>query len=240
LDACAAVQEVRAVTDRRAAARFLERHGARPGETLSWVGIDGGFSALNVALNSDLTRVSLLCGTVADNRHHPATEHLARFRAREGWLGKRELRGVGVIPLGGLCPRLAVPGVALIGDAAGQVFSAHASGTGFGLIAAHLLAETLAKGSDPGDPAIARGYERAFRREYGPTLAIADAVRRSIQLLSGEDLAALLGAGLLPPALVEAGLAHRLPALSLCEIPGLLRGAGRFLWALLLGKRSGA
>ena len=87
-------------------------------------------------------------------------------------IGPRVFGGSGAIPLRRTHDRLAGDRVALLGDAACQVFPAHGSGVAAGLLAARLLADTLAAGGPIGD------YAVAWQRRHGGVSAFFDDFRR--------------------------------------------------------------
>ncbi|HMV75811.1 MAG TPA: FAD-dependent oxidoreductase, partial [Microthrixaceae bacterium] len=60
---CTASQFMFRVAEVDGARRFLDRRGVRAGDGVTWVGLDGGFSALAVTVQPDLERVSVLTGT---------------------------------------------------------------------------------------------------------------------------------------------------------------------------------
>ena len=73
-----------------------------------------------------------------------------------------------------------------MGDAACQVFPAHGSGIGMGLIAGRMLADAVADAVDPGDEQVLWGYQAAFQHEFGGLLAAFDAFRRMSTVLGGD------------------------------------------------------
>ncbi|RMH41721.1 MAG: FAD-binding protein [Deltaproteobacteria bacterium] len=215
-DLCAAAQAVFAVDDRAAAEDFFARHGVSPGDTLCFTGIHGGFSILNVRLaGGDL---SVLTGSIPA-LGHPSGEHILRaFAAEHAWIGARRFGGARAIPLRRPYDRLAADGVAALGDAACQVFPAHASGIGAGLVAARMLADALADG---------RGvdtYAVRWQRTHGGLLAAYDVFRRLSQALTADELARLIEKGIMDPDLAAAGLAQRAPVPSPASLPGKLVG----------------
>ncbi|NMB77335.1 MAG: FAD-binding protein [Myxococcales bacterium] len=224
---CQAQQEVRIISDRKGAARFMEESGCRPGETLSWTGIDGGFSVLTLTIDEATERAALLCGTVAGGQHRSPTEHLTAFVEKNRWLGERLFGGAGVIPLRRPFERIAAEGVALIGDAASMVFAAHGSGVGYGLLSGKTLAGAVRAHDDPGSLAAAWAYQESFQREHGGTLAAADAFCRMTQSLSGAEVEGVIRAGMVSEGALRASLAHRVPTLRDVRLPtlgvGLLR-----------------
>lgn len=227
---CQAQQEVRQIGDRSRAARFMEEAGCRPGETLSWTGIDGGFSVLTVTIDAAIERASLLCGTVPGDSRRPPSAHLADFLAKNPWLGGRLFGGAGAIPLRRPYERLAAPGIALIGDAACMVYAAHGSGTGFGLIAGAALAAAVRAHDDPGSAEAAWAYQESFMRAHGGALASADAFCRMIQSLTGAEVEEVIRAGMVSEGALRASLEHRVPSLRDLRLPslgaGLLRAPG--------------
>ncbi|MFO7567341.1 MAG: FAD-dependent oxidoreductase [Enhygromyxa sp.] len=204
---CAAAQAVHAVADLPAARAYFERHAVAEGESLCFAGIAGGYSILNVRLEGD--ELSILTGSVPADGHLSGRALLDRFVAEQPWIGPELFGGARAIPIRRPFDRLAHGRVALLGDAGSQVFSAHGSGIGLGLLAGRMLAEALADG---------RGvlhYQRRFHREQGGVLAAYDVFRRYSQRLSPSDLATLMRAGLLDAASATAGTSQRLPQLDL-------------------------
>jgi len=206
---CVALQEVREVRDRAGAARFLSRMGASPGVNITWVGLTSGFSTLAVGLDADLHEVDLLAG--AAGSRHDAARLLQQLRAREGWIGERLLGGGGTIPLRRPYDRLGAPGIALVGDAACQVYSAHGSGVGMGLLAGRQLGEVAASFDDPGCEEATWAYQARFHHKHGGLLAATDLFRRTSQALRPDQVAALFGTGLIEPAGTLQGLRQRFP-----------------------------
>ena len=62
--------------------------------------------------------------------------------------------GQRAIPLGRPHDTLASDRVALVGDAARQVFSAHGSGIGAGMVAARMLVDAIVRGAGPAEYAV--------------------------------------------------------------------------------------
>jgi len=209
-DLCSASDGRYEVADAGGAERFLERHGARPGDTVTRVGVDGGFSTLAVSVTEDLTRVGVLVGCLADGRHGPAPRLLADLLRAEPWIGTEIVLGTGVIPLRRPYARITAPGLALVGDAACQVFPAHGSGIGIGLVAGSLLAEAVADADDPGDPErLWAGYQAPFQRSEGADLAAYDVMRRASTHLDGAGVDALVRSGLVDERTARNGLDQR-------------------------------
>lgn len=211
-DTCVASQEVRHVRDLEAACAYFDERGAHDGDVLLYAGVAGGYSILNVRRHGD--RIFLLSGTIpADG--HPSGRHVVDdFVRRHDFIGERDFGGARAIPLVYPRPIVSRGRVAALGDAAGQVFSAHGSGVGTGLVAARMLDDALAAGD-------LRHYQRAFQRRFGLQLATQDLFRRFTQELSLDDTSVMIGEGVLSEAFLARVLAQRAPIPDL----GLLRGA---------------
>lgn len=151
----------------------------------------------------------MLTGSIRALGYPSGAAILRRFVESRPWIGERLYGGQGAIPLRRPYVRLAANGVALVGDAACQVYSAHGSGVGMGLVAARTLAQAIAPCRDPGRPSYLRRYERRFHRRYGGLLAGSDAFRRFSQTLSRDDVEALLRSGLLDAELFAMGLSQK-------------------------------
>jgi flavin-dependent dehydrogenase len=125
---------------------------------------------------------------------------------------------------------LVAPGVALLGDAACQVFSTHGSGIGIGLIAARIVGDTVASahasGQDIGSVQALWPYARDFHRKWGGLPGSSDAFRRFSQGLAPLDGRDLFDSGILSVSMLRAGLEQRDVSVGPLELPGLaLRAA---------------
>jgi flavin-dependent dehydrogenase len=221
-DLCAAAQAVHAVSDRAGARAFLERHRAAEGQTLCFTGVAGGYSILNVGVHGD--EVSILTGSIPADGHPSGREVLRRFVRAQDWIGAERFGGHRAIPLGRPHDTLASDRVALVGDAARQVFAAHGSGIGAGLVAARMLVDAVARGGGP------RDYAVRWQRRFGGLFAGYDLFRRFSQTLSLFELRRLMRAGVLDADTTAAGLAQRLPRPSPARLASLapaLAAAGR-------------
>lgn len=235
-DLCAAAQEVRKIKDPGGARAFLARHRAEPEQTLAWSGVHGGFSILNVRISEDFNTVSILTGAIATPEHPSGKKMIQKFLKAHQWVGERCYGGSRAIPLRRPYTRLVAPGVALLGDAACQVYSSHGSGIGIGLIAARILADvvgdTVARGEDPGDPKHLWHYAARFHRRWGGLLGFSDVFRRFSQRLSSQELSALMRS-LMTPSMLQSGLAQKPAVVRPNEIPRLVKGALKEPRALL-------
>ncbi len=237
LHLCAAAQELREITDTDGAAAWFAGHGVGMGETLCFTGIAGGYSILMLRADSP-TELNLLSGTIPASGQPSGTALLQRVCQEHAWIGAKILGGRRAIPLRRPYDRLSDGQVALLGDAGCQVFSAHGSGIGIGLVAARLLADELAAGRG------LTGYATRFQRELGGLLASVDLVRRFCQSLSAHEMGQLMAAGVVDPAMAGAALIQKHPQLQLARLPaklaGLLGQPRVALRALKLGLQIGA
>jgi flavin-dependent dehydrogenase len=230
-DLCVAAQEVRHVTDEEAAAAWLERHSASVGQTLAWTGLNGGFSVLNVRVSPGMKHVGILTGSIVGSPFPSGRRILDSFVKEEGWIGEKVFGGSRAIPLRRPYTRLISPGVALLGDAACQVFTAHGSGIGIGLIAGRMLAdaaiEAVAAGEDPGSLTGLWRYPTRFHRRWGGLLASTDVFRRFSQCLSEDDLETMMSSGLISPKMASANLGQQPPKVSIQDLPKLIAAASK-------------
>lgn len=206
---CTASQYLYDVGDTTGAERFLADHGAAPGDGVTWVGLDGGFSALAVGVSPDLRTVSVLAGTIADGSWGSGRSILDRFHHGHRWIGEVRYGGDGLIPLRRPYARLGASGVALVGDAACQVFPAHGSGIGIGLVAGTILAEQVSGRADPGSTEALWAYQHAFHSEHGGTLAAYDTFRRCNSALGSDGVRRMFRSGLFTTEMGGSGLDQR-------------------------------
>lgn len=204
-DLCSAAQEVREVRDAERARAYFEQRGVRPGETLCFTGVAGGFSVVNLRLDGDA--ISILTGSIPADGHPSGARLLAELVLSEPWIGQRVFGGARAIPLRRPFDRLGRGRVLLLGDAACQVFSAHGSGIGAGMLAARVLAETLAAGGD------AHEYAARWHRRHGGLFAGYEIFRRLSQSFAPRDIERLMDSGVLDDNGARAGLAQRFPEL---------------------------
>lgn len=216
---CAAAQAVFEIADRSAARAFFDRNMVPMGETCCFTGVAGGFSIVNV--RSDGHTVSLLTGSIPAEGHPSGQKLLNAFANQHRWVGNKVFGGARAIPLRRPFDRLSDGRVALIGDAASQVFPAHGSGIAANLIAARLLADALSHGKG------LNGYAVAWQRSLGGTFACYDLFRRFSQQLTVADLEQMMEHGLMDPKLTKFGLAQQLPRPPLLSLPRKLIGLAR-------------
>jgi flavin-dependent dehydrogenase len=208
-DLCSAQQLIVEIDDEDGARAFLDAHDARPGDAVIAVGIEGGYSTVNITVEASLDEVSVLTGTIPALGHATGPDLLKATRAVHPWMGRTVFGGGGTIPLRRVYDRFTAPGIALVGDAACQVFPGHGSGIGFGLLAGKVLAEATADADDLGSEAALWRYQAAYLREFGATLAGYDAIRRMSTQLGPEGIEELYATGVFSPALVRPGLEQK-------------------------------
>lgn len=211
-DLCTAVQENCHIADVGAAREFLRRHNILPGTMVSILGTAGGYSTMTVHVSPDLKEVGLLAGSIKDNRVLTGAQMLKRFREEHSWVGERIFGGGGTIPLRTPLEMLSAPGVAVVGNAANQVFSTHGSGVVPALQSARLLANAVRGAKDPGDADALWQYTAAFQRTLGAKLAAYNLFRRFSQSLSGEEIGKMFRYGFMTEPMVFAGMKQDLPA----------------------------
>jgi flavin-dependent dehydrogenase len=215
-DVCAAAQQVHRIRDVRAADAFFARYGAGDGDVTVFAGVAGGYSIVNVRRHDG--RVFLLTGTIPADGHPSGKALLDGFVEERSWIGERLFGGARAIPLAYARPIVARGRIAALGDAASQVFSAHGSGTGAGLIAASMLADAIGRG-DLAD------YQQRWQKRFGLSFATHDLFRRLTQSLSQEELRVMFAENILAQSAVEAALMQHLPPID----ASMLR-TGRALW----------
>lgn len=201
-DLCVAASRVFRVRDPAALRGYFESQGAAPDEAVNFVGIAGGFSTVTIRSFSGVFYA--MAGTVPADGHPPGPEVLRDFVSRLPWVGEPIWGGSRAIPLGATHAELARGNVAAAGDAAGQVFPAHASGVGAGLVAARMLAGAVAAG----DP---HRYAVQWQRSRGALHAAFEAFRRFSRTLSPADAQRLVRSGLMVDEGALAALEQRAP-----------------------------
>jgi flavin-dependent dehydrogenase len=224
---CSASDHHVRIDDPDGAKRFLERYGAAPGQSVTIVGPHGGWSTRAVTVSEDLDHAAVLVGCLADGRYSTGPRMLDATRSELAWLGESLSGGTGVIPLRRPFARITAPGLALVGDAACQVFPAHGSGIGLGLIAGRLLADATSDAADCGDEATVWNYQRDYQHNYGGLLAAFDAFRRMSTALGSAGVTRMVSAGLLSEDMTRAGLDQRWQAPDPADLPSTIAKLAR-------------
>jgi len=215
-DLCVAAQEVRTCADPQAARAFFQEKGVPPGQVACFTGIAGGYSIVNVRVEDG--HVSLLTGSIPALGHPSGRALLDDFAREHRWVGPRVFGGSRALPLRAPYLRLAEGRVALIGDAACQVFATHGSGIGAGLIAGRMIGESLAAGRGVWD------YAVRWQRRWGGLFAGSERFARFSRQLGVETLACLVRTGVMGPEMVADGLDQQPPRLHARALPRTLLG----------------
>ncbi len=226
-DLCSAAQFVCDVGDRAGARAFLDGLRAQPGTFLAWAGVRGGFSTRVIHTDPGLDHVAVLTGLTWDGATHGAVGMMDELRREQPWIGSPCLGGHGLIPLRRQYDRLAAPGIALVGDAACQVFPPTGCGIGSALVAARMLGDAVAGRTDPGSLEATWAYQAAFQRERGGVHAAYDLFRRMTQSLSGAESSDLVRAGLVTAGSLRSVLEQGMLALGPADVARTLAGAAR-------------
>lgn len=208
-DICTAAQEVYEVADPHGADAFLHKNSGAKGQALAFIGVAGGFSLMRVVIGNEAESVAFLTGSRPLPGIPSGMDLLRQFVAANSWVGARIFGGQRPIPLRRPYAAQSASGVALLGDAGCQIYSAHGSGIGISLIAAKILAETLNPDEDIGDAEVLARYARRFHKEYGSLLANSDASRRFSQDLTQEETNILIEQRLLSPNIARDALFQR-------------------------------
>lgn len=230
-DLCVAAQRLLTIERPDDAQRYLDAHTVPAGAYLNRLGVAGGYSVVRAMVHPDLAHISILTGASATPGNPSGKQLLDRFCQAQPWVGASVLGGARAIPLRRPYTHLVAPGLALLGDAASQVFAAHGSGIGIGMIAARILADAvndaLKAGDDPGALDTLWAYPSRFHRRWGALLGFGDLFRRFTQDLAPDTLSALLASGLVTPALLRDGLHQRFPQAHLGDLPAQAAAATR-------------
>ena len=123
-DLCVAHQQVHRIDDLEEARRFMTRQRLGPHDTLCRVGGRGGYSIANIGIDPAARRVSFLTGAMMTQGSGAAREMLQELRAELPFAGPVLLGGGGTIPVRRPHASLVAKGLALVGDAAAQVYPA--------------------------------------------------------------------------------------------------------------------
>jgi flavin-dependent dehydrogenase len=175
-------------------------------------------------VSEDLHGVSVLTGTLGEREWGTGPSLMSWVRSHHRWIGESLYGGAGLIPLRRPYARFTAPGVALVGDAACQMFPAHGSGIGIALVAGAMLAEATSGADDPGDERALWRYQAGFQREHGGMLAAYDVVRRLSTRLGTPGVAEMIRSGLVGPDSTVAGLSQQWWSPPPRELPRLAAG----------------
>lgn len=206
-----ASQAVFEIKDRSGANAYLDALNEEAGTFICFPAIEGGYSTLMVRVDPDFDHVDLLTGVVNDGHHGTGEQCIHAFRNRQAWIGGRIFGGSGRIPLNKPYRQFVSPGIAAIGDAACQVFPAHGSGVGSGLLAARMMADAVVQNEDPGSMEALWHYQTNFQKKRGMVHAVYYIFSQMIKTMPAEDVQALVENGLLTKNNVISSLNQQLP-----------------------------
>ncbi len=226
-DLCAAAQFVYRISDPDGAQRYLEKTDSPSGASINYFSIDGGFSTLMVKTNLEKNEISVLGGTTAEKGRKTGRVVVEDFVKANSWIGKSLFGGQALIPIRRPYDRFAAPGIALVGDAACQVFPAHGSGTGSGMIAGKMLADAAKGQDDPGSLEATWNYQAKFMREIGAVHAAYDVFRKTTQKLTSAEMDRMVSASLLLPGASRNTLDQKIPKLEMRDQLPLMRAISR-------------
>jgi len=200
-DLCVAEQGVFSIADPAGAAAFLARHQVREQEVVCFTGVAGAYSIANLRVHGD--EVGVLTGSLPGLGFASGVELMRTVREAHPWIGERRYGGSRAIPLGRPLDVVGWGRRVAIGDAANMVWAPHGSGIAQQLLAAELLAHTLAEGGDPWS------FNVAWQRRYGALLASADLLRRGTSRLDPGWLPAMIRRRILSPELAADAMVQR-------------------------------
>ncbi len=223
---CHAAQHRFAVADPAAASAWLEARELRAGDFMARNGLAGPWSTVSLQLDPELGHADLLTGCLASHKGGDALSLQRQALAELPWLGARGPGGVALIPVRRAYAVLAVPGAAVVGDAACQVFPSHGSGVGSGMVAALMLAQAVEQAGDAGAPEVSALYQAAFHLGPGPVHAAHEAFRRGLEPL-GDRMGALVELGFINPDHSQAAMDQRMPVFDAPGTVATLRSAAR-------------
>src|SRR5579871_4097685 len=228
-DLCSAAQRTLDINDRHGAEDFLMKNDCMPKDVMAKVGFLGGYSLFRWQIDEEMRHISILCGVRALPGATNAKQIVDRFVANNKWIGSHFIDGRGAIPLNAPYKQLIAPGMALLGDAACQVYAAHGSGIGIGLLAAKMLADVLVlahrSDQDLGDMPVLSQYQQSFHRRFARRLKFSETVRRISEKLDQSQISLLIKSGLLNQSLAKQTLHQEEPGLPIGHLPLLVHKA---------------
>ncbi len=218
-DLCVAAQDMRIVKNLDQAHSYLSAHGGEGEDSIVTLCPAGGYSVLNVRLIGE--QVFVLAGSIPALGFATGRKIIDDFVARQPWIGERVYGGERAIPLAPPLEPFVRGRWAQVGDAARQVFAAHGSGTGSGLIAARLLVDALVEKQDLGL------YASRWFRELGPTHFVYDLLRRASRQLRPGDATRMLESQLLDRDGIASSMLQKLPPVRAASVYRQWRGSQR-------------
>jgi flavin-dependent dehydrogenase len=226
-DQCAAAHFVYRINDQGGARRYLEKMDCPSGASINYFSVDGGFSTLMVNTNLEKKDVAILGGTTAEKGRKTGRVIVEDFVKANSWIGKALFGGQAMIPIRRPYDRFAAPGIALVGDAACQVFPAHGSGVGSGMIAGKMLADAAKGQEDPGSLEATWNYQATFMRKIGAVNAAYDVFRKAVQKMDSVEMDRMVSASLLLPGASRKTLDQKMPSFEMRDQLPLMRAVSR-------------
>ena len=209
---CDASQQVRKIKNLDHAQNFLEQAKAKEGWIISTLGVEGGWSVLNVQINLKRGSVELLAGAIAQAHLRSGQKIIADFvREQQSWIGELEFGGRGKIPLRKCYDRPFAPGLIALGGAACMVFPMHASGVGPALVAGKLLAEALTYVRDLKSDELGPLFKELYDRELGQEQKFYSMAQVWSQKLTSRQIEYFFRLKIFPSALFAAAFEEKLP-----------------------------
>ena len=209
---CEATQLVYAVKNADRARDFVLRHTDDPETFIAWIGGDGGYSTFAVHVSADLSHVDLLAGVVPAPGRRTSSTVLAEFVEKTPWIGERLMGGGSFIPIRRPHKLFGAGGVALMGDAACQVFPSNGCGVGSALVAARCLAEAAVTEGDPGSAWTFARYQALYHARLGYANVVHDGIRMFSQHCPDDGARRIWRAGFVNSRSLAASLDQRVVA----------------------------
>jgi digeranylgeranylglycerophospholipid reductase len=153
-----------------------------PGMSVFNIGIAGPISTMAIWVSSDLTRMSLLAGSIpGDGCTHPSSL-LSEYTRAHPFTGKIISAGIDSIPIRRPLDSLAGPGVVLIGNAASQVYPMTGCGVSLSGYASQLLAQAAREYCLGGrKPQSLWHYNAGYQRKWGSRQASSEVFVRGLR-----------------------------------------------------------
>lgn len=146
-----------------------------PGAVSHIVGRFGPYSTLSTWVDRDCRNGGLLSGTLTCDGFPDPRKVLSDFRAQFGAYNRRESGGGGFIPIRRPIEMLVGQGVALVGQAAAQVYPATGCGVALAGQAARLLAEAASQYLTGGSMEALWRYNSSYQSTWGANQASSEA-----------------------------------------------------------------
>lgn len=212
-DICLASQYLFEIADQRGCMDFLDTHQAKPNDMLAFLGVQGGFSLLKTHIPHSLSTISILTGSRPVFGQKSGYQMINTFIKNHPFIGKKITGGSRAIPLKRPSTLMAAPKIALIGDAAHQVYAAHASGVVASMLGAWELSlaidRALKHGYEIGSLNTMNDYQSQFHRKWAQLFNTSDIFRRFAANLDACEIDMLIKAQALPKSMLRSILLQK-------------------------------